>query len=204
MTLYENTITRGSSLDKGDNIQEAYELMLEKVGTEKTKEIRQVLKKELGLTNRDVSVVYSRGSAINVKLKTVKSLPYKNKIKEVAQKHENIRRDYVTHDILRGGNTFVFVEVDWKFRDKLVKKIESEITKQITDDFLNDIGTNVIKVFKKYDVVKEKGSKTNAFYVPDPKNHTVGQTNMNTNQAANRVLSLMLDYEDMKNLKKLG
>jgi hypothetical protein len=177
--------------------------LTEGYGTDKTKAIRDVLKKELKLTNRDVGVTY-KGS-INVKVKTVKALPYMNKIKEVAEKYESYQRDEVTGSILRGGNTFVFVELDWKFRDQLVKKIEAEIAKNITDEFMNgEGGGNTIKVYGDYTVVKDRQAKDDQFWVTHSKSHSAGPNVRSIIEAAGRVLHLMLKNEDAKNLKKLG
>lgn len=221
--LYENIVDRETTnRESNEKILSAYDKVLqeqygineknktpnivdinESMGTDKTKEIREVLKKKLGLSNRDVSVKYS--GSIDVKLKTVKSLPYKNKIKEVAGKHESYQRDQATGDILRGGNTFVFVELDWKFRDQLVKKIEAEISKNITDEFMNgEGGGNVIRVYGKYEVVKNRQSKHDEFWVSHPKKAHAGPMYRSIIEAAGGVLSLMLEYEDVKNLKKLG
>jgi len=178
-------------------IAEAYQS-----GTDKTKEIREILKKELGLTNRDVSIKYS--GSIDVKLKTVKALPYMNKIKEVAGKHESYQRDQATQAILRGGNTFVFVNLDWKFRDKLVKQIEAEISKKITDEFMNgEGGGNTIEVYGKYGVVKSRQSKTDEFWVTHPKKAHAGPFYRSIIEAAGGVLDLMLKNEDTKALNKL-
>jgi len=202
MTLYEKTIKRSSNLDKNDKIQEAYNQILVNEGSEKTKEIREVLKKKLKLTNRDVGVRYD--GSIRVTLKTIKALPYINKIKEVAEKHEWYQRDQATGDILRGGNTFVFVELDWKFRDKLVKKIESEISKKVTDEFMyGEGGGNSITVYGSYDVVKWRNRPSDEFGVIHKKQASAGPIQRSIIEAAARVLNLMLKFEDAKNLKKL-
>jgi hypothetical protein len=202
MTLYENTIRRSSSLDKNERLMEAYNQIFEAVGTEKTKEIREVLKKKFGLTNRDVSIRYD--GSIRVTLKTVKALPYMKKIKEAAEKHESYQRDQATGVILRGGNTFVFVGLDWKFRDKLVKQIEAEISKKITDVFMNgEGGGNTITVYGNYDVVKWRNKTPDEFGVIYKKQTNAGPILRSIMEAAGRVLTLMLEFEDEKALKKL-
>jgi hypothetical protein len=171
-------------------------------GTEKTQEIRNVLKKEFGLTNRDVSVKYS--GSINITLKTVKSLPYIKKIKEVSEKHESYQRDQATGSILRGGNTFVFVNLDWKFRNRLKKQIEEEINKKVTDEFMNgEGGGNTITVYGEYKVVKSRRTTTDEFWVTHKKEVSAGPVFRSIEGAADRVLELMLKFEDKKALNKL-
>ena len=202
--LYENIIKRESNLDKNDKLLSAYDQVIMNEGKEEAEAIRGIIKKKFGLTSRDVSVKTRSGSmssAVTVSAKTVKALPYLSKIKEISKDFQRYERDQATGSILGGGNTFIFTDIDWQYHQKLVKKIEAELEKQITDDFLNDIGTNIVEVFG-YKVVKEKGEKI--FYVPHPKNRTVGQTNMSTNRVAERVLSLMIELGDNKNLKKIG
>lgn len=202
MTLYENTIRRSSSLDENEKLINAYNQVFEAVGAEKTKEIRELLKKKFGLTNRDVSIRYS--GSIDIKLKTVKALPYMNKIKEAAEKHESYQRDQVTGAILRGGNTFAFVTLDWKFRDKLVKQIEAEISKKITDEFMyGEGGGNSITVYGAYEVVKWRNRPSDAFGVIHKKQASAGPVQRSIMEAAGRVLHLMLEFEDEKALKKL-
>lgn len=175
-------------------------------GTEQAKVIRDALKVKFKLTNRDVSVKARSGgtsSAVNVTLKSTKALPYMKKIKEIGSGQENYQRDMVTQTILRGGNTFVFTELDWKLRQTLVKKIEAEINKKVTDEFLHgEGGGNSIKVYGDYIVVKDRQSDN--FWVSHPKKASVGNTYRTIKDAANGVLNLMLEYEDDKALKKLG
>ena len=202
--LYKERLDRDfNNRDANDKIQEAYmNIIME--GTEEAKAIRELIKKKFKLTSRDISVKSRSGStssAVTVSAKTAKALPYLKKIKELAGGFSKYDVDQATGSILAGGNTFIFTSVDYQFESKLTKKIESELNKQMTDDFLNDIGTNVVKVYG-YDVVKERGTK--GFSVPDPKTRSVGQINMSTSQASNRILNLMIDSEDSKNLKKLG
>jgi hypothetical protein len=209
--LYEKTIRRSSSLNKEDGVQSAYEKMLseqskpkldEALGKEKTKEIRDVLKKELKLTNRDVSVKYD--GSIRITLKTTKALPHMKKIKEVSEKHESYQRDQASGTILRGGNTFVFVNLDWKFRDKLVKQIEAEISKKITDEFMHgEGGGNTITVYGAYDVVKWRTKGPDEFGVIHKQQASAGPVQRSIIECAGRVLSLMLEFEDAKALKKL-
>ena len=177
-------------------------------GKEEAKAIRDALKTQFKLTNRDVSVKARSGgtsSAVNVTIKGPKALPYWKKIEEIGRGQEHYQRDQVTQTILAGGNTFVFVNLDWKFRDKLIKKIEAEISKKITDEFMHgEGGGNAIKVYGDYTVVKDRQSKDDQFWVTHSKSHSAGPNVRSIIEAAGRVLHLMLKNEDAKNLKKLG
>lgn len=70
-------------------------------------EIRSSLKKLLGYTNRQVSVV-ARDCAIWVKAK-VAGLDLQ-KVYDIAMKYQFVDRCEFTGEILCGGNTFVFVD----------------------------------------------------------------------------------------------
>ena len=70
-------------------------------------EIRSSLKKLLGYTNRQVSVV-ARDCAIWVKAK-VAGLDLQ-KVYDIAMKYQYVDRCEFTGEILCGGNTFVFVD----------------------------------------------------------------------------------------------
>ena len=87
--------------------------------TTEAKFIRDEIKKRFKLTNRDVAVKahnYSMGSSVRVEIKSPKALPFYNKIKEIGSSKERVHRDDFGN-ILGGGNTYIFVEIDWKFRD---------------------------------------------------------------------------------------
>lgn len=72
--------------------------------------IRQELK-EHGYSNRRVGVSYD-GYAIRL---TIKELAIEMKeIENIAMKYENYSRDERTGEILSGGNTFVFVDYDYR------------------------------------------------------------------------------------------
>nr|DAV45700.1 MAG TPA: Large polyvalent protein associated domain 29 [Caudoviricetes sp.] len=73
--------------------------------------IRKELK-EHGYNNRRVSVRFSGYSAIYV---TIKELAInKKEIENIAMKYESYSRDERTGEILSGGNTFVFVDYDYR------------------------------------------------------------------------------------------
>lgn len=87
--------------------------------------IRNTMKKEFNLSSRDVSVSL-RGDAINIKIKTVKALPYITAITNMSKGAERIDWDKASGEILQGANTFVFVEIDYALEDKLNSIIQDE------------------------------------------------------------------------------
>lgn len=100
-------------------------------GAEDAKIIRKRLKLELGLSSKDVSVKTQSGgmsSAVNVTIKTRKALGKLSKIKEIGTDNEDYDTD-ATGEILGGGNTFIFVELDYKFREELSDKIQKDFEK---------------------------------------------------------------------------
>ncbi len=107
-------------------------------GKEEAAFIRTVLKKELGLTSRDVSVKARSGgysSSVNVSIKTTKALALRKKIEKVGESQESYERDYASGEILSGGNTFIFVDLDYKFRKAVEDKIQAEFEKQTKNGF---------------------------------------------------------------------
>jgi hypothetical protein len=84
---------------------------------ERSQLIRADLKRRLGLTARDVSVVshvYSGGSSIRI---SVKNPDVSSRVVQaLADPHESVRRDGFG-DILEGGNRFVFVSYGEAARD---------------------------------------------------------------------------------------
>ena len=169
-------------------------------GPDAASAIREILKKRFKLTSRDVSVRSSRGGGIDIHAKTVKALPYLNQIENIGKDHESISRDDYGN-ILRGGNFFVFTNIDWKFSNKLEKQIESELNKVITDDWKNDVGTNVVTLWGTYEVVKEPGKQE--YRVIDPKESMYAGPSSRLTEIPSRILRLMIKNVDKKNLKKL-
>jgi hypothetical protein len=102
------------------------DLLLE--NKEITKSIRDLLKKKYKLTTRDVSV-RTNYISINIKIKTLKALPYYEKIEKIGSKHEEIERDEITGEILSGGNLFVFVEIDYDLKREIAKKLSEILEK---------------------------------------------------------------------------
>jgi len=99
------------------------------------KEVRDILKKKLKLTSRDVSIT-SKG-AMRVSIKTYKALMLFDKIKEIAMSYESYRTDYASGEILTGGNSFVFVEIMYKFRNEISDLLSAEFQKN--KDGVNDV-----------------------------------------------------------------
>lgn len=80
------------------------------MGTQEAKTIRQALKAELGVTSRQVSVKanhFSMGSSVTVTVKD-HTVDFE-KVEEIANRSERIRRCEMTGDILGGGNTYIHV-----------------------------------------------------------------------------------------------
>lgn len=102
-------------------------------GKEEAAAIRDILKKELGLTARDVSVTSKYGgtsSAVTVKIKNTKALENYTKIENIGNSKQSYETDRRTGEILGGGNTFIFVSLDYKFEQELSKKVQDEFEKQ--------------------------------------------------------------------------
>lgn len=97
------------------------------------KSIRELIKKKLGLSSRDVSVKTKQGgysSAVNVAIKTKKALALMKEIEAIGNSKESIDRDVRSGEILAGGNTFVFTDIDYKFSIKIENEIQAEYKKQ--------------------------------------------------------------------------
>jgi len=117
-------------LKENDTMKSFKEFVSE--GKEEAAAIRAALKKELGLSSRDVSVKSNYGgysSSVNVSIKTTKALASMSKIKEIGSSKESYERDERSGEILMGGNTFIFTEIDWKFRKSLGESIDKEYQK---------------------------------------------------------------------------
>jgi len=188
-----------------NNIIQKIEKYLDEAEEENSKYIRDIIKKRFKLTSKDVGVKTGKGgtsTAIRVTIKTVNALPFMKKIEEIGSGLEKIDRDERTHEILGGSNTFIFTELDWNFRSKTIKKIEAEINKKVTDKFMHgDDDDNVITVYGNYKVVNTRNSE--GFWIKHPKKRTAGPFYKSIIEAAGNILNLMIEIEDIKNLKKL-
>ena len=106
---------------------------LKEAKTEEAEIIRNALKKELGLTSKDVSVKTKSGgysTAVDVTIKTLKALYVKTKIEEIGDNLKSVDYDERTGEILAGGNTFIFTKVDYKLDEEISKLIQDEFEKQ--------------------------------------------------------------------------
>lgn len=113
---------------------------------EKAAAIRKELKKQLGVTSRQVSV-RSRNSgydeAIDIKIKDLKI--NKAKVKEIVSRYEYIRRCEYSGETLLGGNTYIFVELDYDVLSAAKEEL-LETAKKIIDNNKGLIGTNEGKI----------------------------------------------------------
>jgi hypothetical protein len=78
---------------------------------EKAENIRIQLKK-IGLKRNDVSVRIPHCGCIRVKIISDLARKFSDKIKEIAKSFEKVDYCHVTHEILSGGNCFIFVSDD--------------------------------------------------------------------------------------------
>ncbi len=91
---------------------------------ESAAKVREALRKELGLTSRDVSVRcdnFSMGSAVRVRIKRI-GIDFA-KVREIAQREENIRRCEYSGEILSGGNRYVSVDFDHHVDDVEIERL---------------------------------------------------------------------------------
>ena len=90
----------------------------------KTNELKKELSKKLNTKFNAFSVTKQSYSTINIDIKT---LVPTSAVKEIAKKYQKIYRCEATGDILTGGNTFIFVDYDFrKFEldNSLIAQIE--------------------------------------------------------------------------------
>lgn len=128
-------------------------------GTDVAKVIRDLLKKELNLTSRDVSVKASSGgtsSSVRVSIKSEKALVLKSKIENIAKSKESVDRDDSTGEILAGGNTFIFTEIDWDFNNSMTTKIQDEVIKKANGELMDG---DQVTIFGTFTVSNENGNE---------------------------------------------
>lgn len=161
-------------------------------GKEEAVAIRTALKKELGLSSRDVSVKASYGgmsSSVKVNIKTMKALQLKSKIENIGTGEESYDRDEASGEILGGGNTFIFVEIDWKYREALQKIINDAVEKESNGDFKEGDQITIFKTF----IIDNKGK--GQFYVYKKGGGQVSSTN-HPSGIASTVMNLITTLKD--------
>lgn len=128
--------------------------------------VRKWLKDEYGLTNRDVSVKADSATSVNINIKSLKALPHMKAIEEKGKSHETIYRDHASGEILSGGNTFVFVGLDWNFEKKVNSIIEQEYNRVTKNKGLEE-GQSVV-LFGSIQVTR---TTTDDYFIEDKKDH---------------------------------
>lgn len=130
-------------------------------------EIRSELKK-LNITNKQVSVTGDRGS-ISIRIKDI-SVDEKA-VSQIAKKFEKISYCEVSQEILSGGNTYVSIQLDWKYESALKKTEEFLALKAEVEKALATIEGNAgveirpgFVVFKSYNL---NGFQVSADYSDD-------------------------------------
>lgn len=124
------------------------------------KVIRNLLKSEFGLTNKDVSVKSKSGgysSSIKVVIKTMKALTFIDKIEQIGKGKESYKVDQASQEILMGGNLFIFVSVDYAFEKQLNELIFKEYEKQSS----NGSDTVLFKTFRVGEMDFGRGTEYN-------------------------------------------
>lgn len=103
---------------------------------DKAKEIRNIIKNQFGFTSKDFAVRKSSGgyeSAIHVTAKTLDAAMVIDQIAAAVEPFKEIYRDERSGEILGGGNTFIFCEVDTKLELSLIKQKAAELDCLITE-----------------------------------------------------------------------
>jgi hypothetical protein len=164
-------------------------------GNDEAKSIRGILKKEFGLSSRDVSVKTDEAGfskSVTVSIKTKKALGFLGKIKNMAKDHSKYELDQATGEILGGGNTFIFTDIEYKFEVQLKDAVDAEFEKQAKGGFdIGDqvtlFGTFIIHYFEK-DMILVKMAKGG---------NTRATTNTNlTRRVGSAVMSLIGKQQD--------
>ena len=113
--------------------------------TETAKEVRKTIKK-LGYSAKQVSVRKDGGS-VKVNIKALEASKNIDKIEAAVKVFEHYRTDDFSGEILSGGNTFVFVGIDWEFADKVIDGKREEI-ENVNIDWVDVKKHNIIGVFE--------------------------------------------------------
>ena len=127
-------------------------------GVEEAKLIRKIIKDKFKLTARDVGVKNKYGgysSSVNLTLKTEKALGYKKELEGLAHEFEKYETDAASGEILLGGNTYVFVQLDYKLSKILEDKIMKEFDKQKAKNGF-EVGDSVV-LYNTFNVHNDNG-----------------------------------------------
>lgn len=138
---------------------------------EQAKKIREELKK-IGITSKQVSVT-SDYSSVDCKIKDFTIDP--ELVSNIAKKYERIRYCEFSHEILSGGNSFVFVSYDWQAESALMKSEKAiSLQRKIEEEFLKlreQQGIEILKDFKLWKL-------SNNSYAFSKKNESLRQANL--------------------------
>ena len=89
------------------------------------KQVRDTIK-NLGYNARQVSVKKDGGS-VKVTIKVLEAAKDMKRIESAVSIFEDYQTDISSGEILSGGNTFIFVGIDWKFQSKMIEAKRSEL-----------------------------------------------------------------------------
>lgn len=143
-------------------------------GKEESKAIRKILRDKYKLTPRDVGVTNKYGgysSAVTMTVKTEKALLLMDELKKISKEFEKYERDFATQEILLGGNTYVFVQMDYKLARSLEDKIKAEFKKKSKDGF--EQAGDSVELYKTFNI----GREDKKIYVSGIKGGSVIQVN---------------------------
>jgi len=141
------------------------------------KDVKKVLK-ENNINTKSISVrckIVGYDFSINVTLKDL-SLP-KPLIEEILTKEfESYERDEFSGEILAGGNTYVFVEYDYKIKDEAIEKMTPKANEFVEELKKTDILWGY-ELATNNDLTLYANKETNILYINDSKNNRVAQWN---------------------------
>jgi hypothetical protein len=179
---------------------------------ESTKDIakifRDIVKEKYGLTSRDVSITARSYSSVDISIKSTNALQYKTELEQIAKTKEKIDYDKYSGEILSGGNTFVFVNIDWNFTKELYKIIEKEILKKASKEFLDPTNfdvSNTLTIFDDIIIMKVNARGTfDGYSVVDFKTGKTfsGFPKKNINEIFQGVLNAILENKKSEQILK--
>lgn len=159
--------------------------------SEKTKAIRQELKRRYGWTSRQVSVrgqpcTYSGSIDVTIKDPSV-PLPL---VEAVANQYKSVRRCEYSGDILQGGNTYVTVEYDRELIERLATPVVEAASDEPGVSVEVGAGYSICRVNDRY---KPDTQEYFWFHGDDPNN---GKHAWNKHCAAEGLVIHRLSYPD--------